>query len=119
MSSWSRLIKALQTGTQRLDQPQYVAERFRQDMNPRNFYDIDREMERNPQREAILGEERRRLEDMHRFMLMRAAKQFPLRLQQQLQPPPVQGAIPGVNGAPVQNPYPSRLPFTGMSGVRG
>lgn len=134
---YSRLLARLGQEGQRLDQPQYEAERQQQDMNPENLRLIDRELGRaqNPTQRGALMEERQRLEAMHAMQLQQAAQQFMPRLQQELDVTAKTGMQPQSTmqrvlmqrmmqnqqrlmnpvGSPIFNPYQP----PGMGGVRG
>lgn len=74
-----------------LDSPRYKVEAAREDLNPRRLMQVDDAMadprNRGPVQQKALGDERRRLEDMHQQMLEHAAmQQFTQRLEQRLNP---------------------------------
>lgn len=144
-SPFENFINSLRDSTQRLDAPQYAEERRLDDLNPRNLYNIDREMTRvGPDQRDILAQERRRLEQAQTQQIMRAAQSFQPRMEQMLQLPKIPtmagpGAyadiimkmmgrrqqppgIPGVNGAmlPRDGRRPALMyPNNGMGVVRG
>lgn len=68
MGQFGRLAENLDNSTQGLSSPQYRMESTWEDLDPRNFDLLDREIARarTPAQRAILLEERRRLEELHR-----------------------------------------------------
>ena len=94
-SPFQRLVESLRDSTARLDTPPYRDEAYRQDLNPRNLYDIDREMQRTPPaQQDALAQERKRISDLQTRQIMQAAQTFQPRLAQRLQlpqMPPAQG----------------------------
>lgn len=116
-SPFQRLIDGLRDTSTRLNTPPYQQEALRQDLNPRNLYDIDQEMARTPPtQQDALAAEKKRITDLQTQQLMQAAQTFQPRLAQRLELPKIpsisdvimqmmQGQqrpnLPMINGNPV------------------
>lgn len=144
---FQQFVTRLGLSTQRLNSPAMQEESRQQDMDPNNIGQINQELTRpgnNQLQNDTLLNEKQRLEKMQLQQVQQASQQFAPRLQQSLDIQthtgmPVEGpadkliklllmmkrqqpapGIPGVDGAPVQNPNPAGGPYNPMiGGARG
>jgi hypothetical protein len=142
---FEQLLTNLKLSSGRLNSPAIQQEQQQQDMDPRNFRQIDRELARpgnNQVQNDALMNERQRLEKMQLQQITQASQQFAPRLAQSLDISqhtgmPVEGPadkliklllmfkkqpmqVPGVNAQPVPNATPGGGPYNPMAGgMRG
>lgn len=89
-SPFQRLVDSLRDSTSRLNTPPYQAEARQQDLNPRNLYDIDQEMQRTPPaQQDALAAEKQRITQLQTQQIMQAARQFQPQLASMLELPKI------------------------------
>lgn len=86
---WTRMIGDMRAYMEDSETPEFQGNSAADDRDPRNLRDLYRaiEMASNPNARAILEEEKRRLEEVHRHQMEQAAIQMmQQRLEQRLNP---------------------------------